>query len=230
MKSITLLKQISEVTLSAEGLNEEGCCGNGSNSTWLIHVRTPSDEWEFTCEREKQRSNIWSSVRVCWAQQGCAVQPRNMHRGVRNQDVSAGMTANVRDLTPLTLLMPCFSTCPWMTLSAVPRGCSSMFTVAESSEEHWLLWDDLQGKVLIICFYCWLQGELWVLSDTQVLAAPGELHAHKCTLCARILVFHLKLFAWLHEDGETMVNPRPTHRHTVFILLVFQISWVFQTM
>lgn len=42
MKSITLLKQISEVTLSAEGLNEEGCGRTGSNSTWLIHVRTKS--------------------------------------------------------------------------------------------------------------------------------------------------------------------------------------------
>lgn len=35
----------------------------------------------------KQRSNIWCSGRVCWAPQGCAVQPKDTDRGVRDQDV-----------------------------------------------------------------------------------------------------------------------------------------------
>lgn len=58
---------------------------------------------------------------------------------------------------------------------------------------------------------------LWVLSDTQVLAAPGELDVYKYILYAPTLVLHLKLSAWLHKDGETLLNPYPMHRHTLYL-------------
>lgn len=58
---------------------------------------------------------------------------------------------------------------------------------------------------------------LWVLSDTQVLAALRELRVHRYTLWAHILFFHFRLFTWLHEDEGTTVNPYATHRHTLYL-------------
>lgn len=43
-----------------------------------------------------------------------------------------------------------------------------------------------------------------MLGDPRVLAAPRELHVHKYTFSAHLPVFHLKLFAWLHKDGERL--------------------------
>jgi len=55
-------------------------------------------------------------------------------------------STKARDLTPLT---PRFSTSPQMALPVALRGCSG----AGSSMERWLLWDNLQGKVLSILFH-----------------------------------------------------------------------------
>lgn len=61
--------------------------------------------------------------------------------------------------------------------------------------------------MFFMCVDCWLQGGLWALGDTQVLAAPGELRVHKYTFRAHLLVFRSKRFAWLQRDGGRMVIP-----------------------
>lgn len=151
MKSITLLKQISEPTLCAEGLNEEGCCGNGSSWAWLMHVGIQVNGNSHV-KGGKQRSNIWCSARVCWAPQGCAVQPEDTDRGVRDQDVPA--------MTLLGTL--CFSPAPWITPSAAPRGCHCVCSACP-------------GLALgIICFYHWLWGgavvthKFWQLLENYI--------------------------------------------------------------
>lgn len=107
-------------------------------------------------------------------------------------------SANAGDLTPL---MPGFFVCPWMTLWAGPRGCRWLFVVAGSSEEHRLLWDDLQGKVLVISFQRWLQGGCGC-SVTRKFWQPSGIY-----LCTDILCVHIYwFFIWDCLHGFTRME------------------------
>ena len=210
MKSITLLKQISEVTLSAEGFNDKCCCGNGSDSTWLAHVRTQSDWWEFTHEREKQRSNVWSSVRVCWPQKGGVVQMRNRHRGLRNRDVSARMTPQKpeiwllwRPASPLLLKWP--------------------------YQWHWGAALGLGAPWSVGCSGTTFKAKCWAsfsTSDFSGSCGCSVTQVHfECTYTA----LSFELFASASQGWRNNGKPiSHAQAHTVFILFVFQVSWYFK--
>lgn len=102
-------------------------------------------------------------------------------------------------------------------LLQLPAFLVHVCTVSESPEELWLLWDDFEGKVLS-CFQHRFQGDLRMLNNTRVMTAPREcVSTHTLCLCAHILVFHLKLFARVLRDEETMVNLHSMHRHTLYL-------------
>lgn len=83
----------------------------------------------------------------------------------------------------------------------------SLRAVSDSPEEHWLLWDDLEG----------ISGGLEDAQQHMGYDSPQGIHVHTYTLCAHILVFHLKLFAWVLRDEETTVNLHPMHGHMLYL-------------
>ena len=90
------------------------------NPVGLIHM------WA----REAEEQHLVQCQGVLGSTRLCGPTEEHAQRSKEPGGVCQSDSASVRDLTALTPLTPCFSACPWMTLSAVPRGCHCTFVGA----------------------------------------------------------------------------------------------------